>query len=331
LPPQKTKARKRSSGTASSPRRPDIRVHIEQSVQDLVELYEGTDPRLGAASEQFKLEHARAAIEIWWQLFDILLLWAQSQLAGYEYLRGKHDLLKRFSKKFRCEISMDSHILEYIGLTFAHNRVNRDDRLLTKIEDEMAKYNVKLDTTRKRYFIRELLGSRSAGSSFWRLELQSALFALNLGHVEDVLKPVSVRRQGNPVELLNWKVRTLQHVYFHVGRGMKKHRALQLIGDALGQSPETLRSWEKFVDGDDDIMMSLHAARIAGRWEGDLDNCLDKEIIERYGATYHRDVSDIELARSALKEIRSTTLDAIRAGIRHSRARKRSTRASAVP
>jgi hypothetical protein len=36
--------------------------------------------------------------------------------------------------------------------------------------------------------------SRSANSSFWRFDLQFALHALNLGHVEDIVRPVAVRR-----------------------------------------------------------------------------------------------------------------------------------------
>jgi hypothetical protein len=284
-----------------------------------------TDPARGSASEELKLEHARTAIEIWWYLFGDLLLWAQSQIAGYEYLRAHQDFSEKLSKKFRCDISMNSHILEYVGLTFSHNCVDYEDPLLRQVESAMAKYNVDIEGAPKRYLIRELLASRSANSSFWRFELQSALFALNLGHVEDILKPVPVRRQGDPIQLLNWKVRALQHVYFHVGKGMKKHRALQVVGNSLGQSTETLRSWEKFIDGDEDMMMELHAAKIAGEFEGDFDRYLDEEIIKRHGAEWHRNMSDIEFARIALKQIRSTSLDAIRAGIRSTRAGKKKT------
>jgi hypothetical protein len=84
------------------------------------------------------------------------------------------------------------------------------------------------------YLIRELLVSRSANSSFWRFGLQSALFALNVGHVEELFKPEPIRRQGNPIRLLNLKVKALQHVHFLVGKGHKKYRALHTVAEAIG-------------------------------------------------------------------------------------------------
>lgn len=67
----------------ASQRRPDIRSDIKGYIDRLIELYERTDPARGPASEDDKLENARRAILMWWYLFGELLLWAQSQLAGY--------------------------------------------------------------------------------------------------------------------------------------------------------------------------------------------------------------------------------------------------------
>ena len=53
-----------------------------------------------------------------------------------------------------------------------------------------------LDEVAVRRLIRELLMSRSANSSFWRFELQSALFNLNIGHVYDLVAPAQMRAKG---------------------------------------------------------------------------------------------------------------------------------------
>ena len=45
------------------------------------------DPARGEASEARKLEQARQAIELWWYLYRYLMLWAQSQIVGYEWAR----------------------------------------------------------------------------------------------------------------------------------------------------------------------------------------------------------------------------------------------------
>jgi hypothetical protein len=188
--------------------------------------------------------------------------------------------MEKLSKIFDREITVDSHILEYIGLCFSWNRVNYDDPVMEKMDELMETYGAGLDDPTTRSLIRELLMSCSANSSFWRFDLQFALHALDLEHVEDIVRPVGVRRQRNPVQLLSWKVKALQHVYFHVGKGMKKYRALQLVSDALGQSTETLRSWEKFISNDDDLAMELWAAKIAGQFEGDFDKLSIKEMID---------------------------------------------------
>ena len=53
-----------------------------------------------------------------------------------------------------------------------------------------------LDEVAVRRLIRELLMSRSANSSFWRFELQSALFNLNIGHVDDLERRLKFRAKG---------------------------------------------------------------------------------------------------------------------------------------
>jgi hypothetical protein len=139
-----------------------------------------TDPGRGPASEEDKLENARRAIDIWWYLFGELLLWAQSHIAGYEFGRSNPDFMEKLSKMFGHEITVDSHILEYIGLGFSLNRVNYDDPMMQQVEGAIEKSDADMDEAATRNLIRELLMSRSANSSFWRSELQSALYALNL-------------------------------------------------------------------------------------------------------------------------------------------------------
>jgi hypothetical protein len=283
-----------------------------------------TDPDRGSASEENKLENARWAIEMWWYVFGELLLWAQSQLAGYEYGRSNPDFMERLSKIFGHEITVDSHVLEYIGLGFSWNRVNYDDPMMQQVEEAMENSEAGMDEAAIRSLIRELLMSRSANSSFWRFELQSALYALNLGHVDEIFRPEPIRRQGNPVQLLNWRMMALQHVYFHIGKGLKKYRALQLVADALGQSTETLRGWEKAILADDDLMMNVGSAKLAGELESGIDQHSIAELIKLYGAEYHRNIADIEYARYALNTIRSTPLEKIREGLRRGRKAKQS-------
>jgi hypothetical protein len=81
--------------TPGSQRDPEIRKNVARYIRNLVELYEMTDPGRGTVSEDYKLECARQAIEIWWYLFGELLLWAQSQIAGNEICRANPGFVQK--------------------------------------------------------------------------------------------------------------------------------------------------------------------------------------------------------------------------------------------
>jgi hypothetical protein len=165
--------------------------------------------------------------------------------------------------------------------------------------------------------------STCANNSFWRFELQSALFALNYGQQEPLVRPEPTRRQGNPVQLLLLKLRALQHVNFHMGKGLKKYRAQQLVAGELGQSVETLRSWEKLLLADDDLAMDLRAAQLAGEIEKDLANDSISELIKEHALQVHRNKTDVYWAKHALRDLRATPLDKIRDGLRAGRLGKK--------
>lgn len=107
--------------------------------------------------------------------------------------------------------------------------------------------------------------SRSTESSFWRFPLQQSLYALNLGEAQLILRPAAVKKQGSPTNLLFWKARALCQVHFKIGQGIKKYVALQDVANSLGQSVETLRSWEKSLLLDEDFADNFYASSVAGR------------------------------------------------------------------
>lgn len=307
---------------AGSQRRPDVLGYCEHYIKSLIELYEKTDPARGAAAEQNKLEAARQAISIWWYLWGELLLWAQSHLAGYEMLKSHPELRERLEARLGTEITVDSHTVEYVGVYFSWNHVDDGDPMLSEIHKIMEEFEITMTDSPLRPIIRELLVSRSANSSFWRFPLQHALFALELGEVDDLVKPSEIRRQGSPVALYRWKLFALSHARFLMGKGLKKYKALEKVAQGVGQSVETLRSWEKAYGFDDDFMMALRAAELAGELEEELDTHPVNRVIEEYGAEYFRHSSDVEYAKLTLGKLRAVTLDAVREGLRAARATK---------
>jgi hypothetical protein len=291
----------------------------------LAELYQSTDPAHGAASEEGKLEAARQAISIWWYLWGDLLLWAQSHLAGYEMLKAHPELRERLEERLGEEMTVDSHAIEYVGAYFSWNHVDDSDPMLTAIHEIMEEeFGLTMSDPPLRPIIRELLISRSANSSFWRFPLRHALFALELGEIDDLVRPNEIRRQGSPVALYHWKLMALSHVHFLMGKGLKKYKALENVAQAVGQSVETLRSWEKAYSFDDDFVMALRVAQMAGELEQELDSRPVDQIMAEYGAEYFRHSSDIEYAKLQLRELRAAPLEVVREGLRKARGTKSS-------
>ena len=89
-------------------RHPDIRTSIAPYLDQLIELYEITDPAKGVDSQEAKLAYARHAIEIWWRIFDQLMLWAQAQIAGYCLAKNNPEILERLPRLFGSDINADT-------------------------------------------------------------------------------------------------------------------------------------------------------------------------------------------------------------------------------
>ena len=130
----------------ASQRYKNVRKEMKIWLDALVRIYEATDPAFGEVSEDRKLEQARQAIELWWYLYRDLMLWARSQIVGYEWARQNPDALEKLAKRLKLKtVSEDFHLLEYIGLTHVFNLVNDSDPNLQKVTnvlEDMAMHGI---------------------------------------------------------------------------------------------------------------------------------------------------------------------------------------------
>jgi hypothetical protein len=101
------------------------------------------------------------------------VLWAQSQIVGYELVRRNPDHLAKIAKELQIkEVHEDSHLLEYIVLVQVYNRVNNNDPFFDKVLKAIEKLEGawQLDD----------IALRSVAIHVWRFPLQTALYALNM-------------------------------------------------------------------------------------------------------------------------------------------------------
>ena len=294
----------------------DIRESMQPFIDRLFELYEETDPSKGQASESEKLVRAQQAIHIWWRIYGRLLLWAQAQIVGHEISKDCPKLVEALDKLRGSDIDANSHELELLGLTYVYNPpINQREQVLA-LSEKLETVEEGSNAALRRVIVRLLL-STDANSSFWRFPLQEALRSLNAGERKELFEPAKTRRRGKPFQLDCCRAGAISHVYYLVGKGIKKHVALERVGKALAVSVETLRDWEKSLDVDDWFRLDWRAAAIAGELEDEIREKSILALEEKYGAAFIGGSSDIAHASFFLKNIEGEcSLEKLKADLR---------------
>lgn len=309
-------------------RDPNIEEEVKFYTDILIKIYKETDPSLGENSEEFKLERARHAINVWWKLYSRLMAWAQSQILGFAICSEEPEFRKRIESIVKHDLTVDSHDLEHIGMQWIANRAPNESETLEKYDQILeAEFGELADmvyfkTHTMRKFIDEILMSTSVDSSFWRMELQHSLRALNEGEVDELSAPSPLKKQGQPYSLKAWKYHAVIQVCYRVGKGMKKYRALEQVADGIGQSPETIRSWQKELSTEHDYFFDFRCAEIAGFHEKDFEESSTSEIydyIDELG--FNRGADPLEMASFLLRIIKNTSFEIIKDNLRKYRSK----------
>ena len=251
----------------------EIREKAYIIVEELIQLYKMTNPKFGSKSEDGKLENARLSISLFWELFDLLGYWAQCQIIAYKRSAVDSEFTSSMIEENEG-LTTNSHALEEVGDSFLQAMANSfSDPRLNYFESEAShmshqgRYSQLL-----RLFLFEMLSSQSTESHPWRFAFQKALRAMNHGQTGELLKPMPVRKTGAPFALSEWKLEALLQIFYRVGKGMKKYRALELVSEAIGQSVDTIRDWEKAAKFDEDYSNELECAELAGRYNDKFKN-----------------------------------------------------------
>jgi hypothetical protein len=295
----------------------EIRDEVRELVEALLRNYYETDPAKGQDSQIRKFEVAQQTIDIFWALYNRLAFWAQSQLVGKVIAYSNPELIARLSELWGLkEIDEDSHFMEYLGHSLGSSSLHLDDPVVQFLANhEELEEQLELSQPMLRRAVRELLsasGDHRNHSSFWREPLRDALQALNFGQAVEPLIPSSERRRSEFFETLEWKSMALCHVNFLVGQGLKKHVALDRVARVLNQSPETLRSWEKLLKGDDEFCEDARATRLAGELQEEIEKTEVSDLEERYGNEGFRNRSYVWMAKRQLLRIKNIPLELVR-------------------
>jgi hypothetical protein len=270
---------------------------------------------------------AEHAIEVFWYLHGKLMSWAQAHMTGHAILAENPSLLEFLELKLGKEIDEDSHVLEQIGLLYNYNPPGRQDPELLNVQALLEQFGELANEEDEQFLtpqairrlIVEIMMSRCADNSYWRHPLQESLRALNGGEHDALSTPVPGKRQGQPFSLSKWKHETLRQVHLRIGAGMKKYRALEEVGAGIGQSPETLRAWDKELRQSLDRANDLYCSQLAGEFGSEINARSDFDLEKMEGYGWHRGVHNLVRAKLLYDHITKLTLNEIREHIRRYR------------
>lgn len=195
-------------------------------IDEMVGLHRETNPELGQVSTKDKYEKSYLALNKIGEIGGILTEWAECQLFGMGYKLAKSD---------------DGWV--------DGQSCNQHDNELMWYEAELPEDFLSTEkyTLTERKIIAEILHNTFSryGRMGWRLSLESSLYALNEGQVDELLAPASVRQQGDAFEIQTIQWAAIRHVYKLIGEGWKKTAAQQKLAEACGVTFEAIKKWEK--------------------------------------------------------------------------------------
>jgi hypothetical protein len=266
-----------------------IRHKVGEILEELIELYEKTDPALGKKSERFKYSRALKTLSLCNRITENFSSWAENQIFGELHFRNMG--LKNHTA--------DSHLNE------------RGNYKVYQHRDLIYMKPLRLDAERYREFIATVLDAYSGPfRNNWKKSLSKELIALNEGEAQFITTPSDKGGQGRSYTLRFLRFISVAYVYYFVGKGMAKHKALEHVGSIVGASPETLRDWDKNILPQFGSRKHIHAiALLIGKHRGlptamgyiEEDN--DLPSIENIAIDAHErgDTEMIHLTRQALQ------------------------------
>lgn len=263
------------------PRNKNIRKVIGPIIEALCQVYDETNPELGRESEICKLQGAQYAFDLYWILYGQLMIWAQNQIIGYEQAREDRPTAQFIAAtEHNGRLTVDSHNLEFLGafstIRAPYKNIKTENRFLT-ISDKLDSHIS--DAGLRRAMVKMLL-SDDLPSAPIRNRLIDAFDCIEHGQSAILFQPDRLRRRGKSYDLDQTKSGVIMHLCYLEAKGFKTYRALEMIGEEIAVSPETIRSWKKELSHKDWFRFLWNCGHIAGKYEETLLSNVDDGVDE---------------------------------------------------
>lgn len=192
----------------------------QKVIPDLRRLRQESDLTGGDQTEHGKHNRAVTAIGFAWDLFEQEVGWAIDHLAGFG-------------------LAIDGPLIR-ADLPGQKRDTHEHERRAWEYDSEDA-------ALRRRVLATVFLGLPETRRSNLLLELGEALESLEVGYIEEIIKPKGkLKKRGSP-KLRNCFLEAWEHIEFRVAAGMKREDALADVFSTYGVTGSSWDSWKASV------------------------------------------------------------------------------------
>ncbi len=210
----------------------ETKQYCRDTLEELFELYEATDPEKGKVSAKGKHANAIKALMKMGYLSSKLTEWAEYHLIGAYYNKKTSDGLLPSSAE------SDKHKNECMW--------HDEDFYIDFFSNEDDLHN-------HREAASKILHYTSGNKHYphWRGPLIKTLKALNWGQVHGFAERINTKKHGHAFDLLESKIAAVKYVYVFMGEGHRKYSAQEFVMEKdYGIKRESLRAWERQLKKD---------------------------------------------------------------------------------
>jgi hypothetical protein len=317
-----------------------------QAVLDrLIELYKLTDPAETTAEQALKAIQAREVFALWWQLYDLLVFWAQCEIVGEGLLRQRPGLVSMWRERHGPDPKEMTHFAEAAGYRFSVGgrlTKKRESDLKRVVGDDnvdFVEFLSKAGLSEPGTLVDELFIRSEGANNYLKEELlrltasaepQSGLAPLTEKDIEPAkpqarpslpptsLEPLDIEPGGDHAapSKMPWKLEALRQVRLLVGRGFKKIAALTEIAVAINHPVDRLQDWERDLVKFSDYENDLYCAELVGEFDdffrtGHYTNIPNHQ---RYGSFEGK--SNMERASQIARTLRRVRIADIKSALR---------------
>jgi hypothetical protein len=289
---------------------------MQAKADRLVELYRQADPRAGSIGHSDRAALAEEAIEVWWEIYNQFVFWAQCELLGQDILQQRFDLLAMLRDRKMLRTDTERRLAEVLGYYFSvADKSKARERLLSMVggeQLELVKLLAKAGLAEPGQFVRQLLSPNTKVNAYLDIELRRIVSEI------PTRASLTVRDldSGFSTDVTNWKLEAVRQVRLLIGRGLRKIVAITEVSSAIRHSIDELQQWERDLVKFSDYENDLFCAELVGEFDDQLrathyTNIRNYKFYGSFEGSYN-----LERATQLARHMRQVRMSDIQQGLR---------------